>query len=165
MTYLCGGGNAPPCEPFDWPEGSDVVPCCIGSAMGGPADCTCWEVVYDLQQADRLVPGPRVTRDEMCADCAFRPGSPELSDDRRDGLLELAYGDNPFWCHHGIRRVIEWRHPDGRVVAADPGDYRPPVPNGRPYRADGTPAEICAGWDAHHHRATAELAREEVAMR
>lgn len=67
-------------------------------------------------------------------------------------LLDLEALPN-FWCHQGIRRPVAYRHPDGRVrPVEDSADYRPPMgkvaPTGEqvPYRADGTPAERCAGW-------------------
>jgi MoaA/NifB/PqqE/SkfB family radical SAM enzyme len=63
-----------------------------------------------------------------------------------------------FWCHQGIRRVVEYRHPDGRVYPVPPlaagvdGAYEPPIIDGRPYKADGTPADVCAGWWARFER-------------
>lgn len=27
-----------------------LASCCLGAAEGGPADCTCWEPVFDLVQ-------------------------------------------------------------------------------------------------------------------
>ena len=31
---------------------------------------------------------------------------------------------------------------------APPGGYDPPIVDSVPYRTDGTPEELCAGWDA-----------------
>lgn len=128
----------------------DYTYCCHGSAMSGdPLDCTCWEPVYDL---DQTAPDPTVEpsdQPEMCADCAYRSDSPERADaDDSEMLGGLPDGDNPFWCHQGIRRPTRWRHPLGREVPGDPADYRPPLVAGVPYQADGQPALRCAGWVA-----------------
>lgn len=94
------------------------------------------------------------TRTKCCDDCAYRNGSPERAEE--DGTDELlAHAMTPgqeFWCHQGCRRVVAFRHPDGRELPAGDGDYRPPVgPEDRPivWKADGTPGERCAGWAAH----------------
>lgn len=134
--------------------------CCYGAAIYGPHRCTCWTPVYDLDQqpvdgqsVKLLAAGVEpVTRRLMCEDCAYRPGSPERSGDPSyvgdaDRLEEIAAADR-FWCHQGIRKPVKWRHPSGVEIDAHPGAYRPPSHDGVPYRADGTPAELCAGWDA-----------------
>jgi hypothetical protein len=122
--------------------------CCMGSVNDGPTGCTCWSPIYDLEQVPPaaslvalLEAGIEpVTRAKRCIDCAFRPDSPERE---RDEDLE---GLPNFWCHQGIRRPIAHRHPDGRIrPEADSADYQPPIVAGVPYRADGTPAERCAG--------------------
>ncbi len=122
------------------------VPDCWGSLMDGPAACTCWEPIFDLEQREPDVAAWRseragivTTRPRRCHDCAFRPDSPERA--RGDELEAL---DN-FWCHQGIRRAVAYRHPDGRVRPAGEGDYQPPITADAPWRADGTPAERCAG--------------------
>ncbi len=97
----------------------------------------------------------------MCHDCAFRPGSPERQGDERyhgsDGKLdELAWSGEPFYCHQGLRRVVAWRHPADVEVPAGPDDYDPPVGLTMPYQADGTPAEVCAGWAARRRALEAE---------
>lgn len=148
--------------------------CCEGSVIMGAAYCTCWEEVYDLDQAEpdplavRLLaagvePSARRTR---CADCAYRPGSPERRSEEgaghdADSLEEIAAGGGRFFCHEGMRRVIQVRHPLGLVAAANPGAYRPPGVDGVPYRADGQPGLLCAGWVARsrHHAALAGLAK------
>lgn len=130
--------------------------CCMGAAVYGMPRCTCWEPVYDLEQQplenDGIPPSNIPTRSKCCGDCAYRQGSPEREDGQGDFLDDLAVGGRgEFWCHQGVRRVIAWRHPDGREVPAAEGDYRPPeTPGPRPaiWKADGTIGERCAGWAA-----------------
>lgn len=56
-------------------------------------------------------------------------------------------GITPFYCHQGIRKPIAWRHPpSGTEIPGHPGGYDPPIQDGVPYKADGSPAFICAGW-------------------
>lgn len=131
-------------------------PCCYPSAEDGPNACTCWEPVYDLDQAPTLASGLEhiETRSEMCTDCAFRPDSPERQGDDRynhasdDELRELDH----FWCHQGMRKPVAYRHPYGITLTADHDAYDPPqrtVGNIRvPFKADGTPGDRCAGFDA-----------------
>jgi len=126
--------------------------CCYGAIMNGPQACTCWQPVYDLEQQP-LRPGDLGLRGSMCGDCAFRPGSPERSGDpsyQGDGefLDEIVITGELFACHQGVRRVIRWVHPSGAEISGHGGDYRPPLVNGRPFKADGTPADLCAGWAA-----------------
>lgn len=133
--------------------------CCIGAAMFGNSRCTCWEPVYDLDQQSLAnggePPEEVATRAKCCHDCAYRNGSPERSDEaEEERLLDIARSDGrqEFWCHQGVRRVVAFRHPDGRELPAGEGDYRPPLgPEERPviWKADGTPGERCAGWAAH----------------
>ena len=133
--------------------------CCYGAAIYGPERCTCWVPVFDLDQAEPLVDAPHAVRPLMCDDCAYRPGSPERTGDEHasgdaEMLERIAAGATPFWCHQGIRRPVAYRHePSGVEVPADDIGgaelaYRPPVVGGRPHRADGRPADLCAGWDA-----------------
>jgi len=129
----------------------DRPPCCWG-AVNGAEYCTCWRAVYDVEQAPpRPLTGPQdiTPRPSMCADCAFKPGSPERSEHfTEEALLELPHSGDPFWCHDGMRRPTHWEHPDGRVVPGSPDDWQPVGINGIPYRADGRPALLCAGWAA-----------------
>lgn len=134
--------------------------CCYGAAVYGPERCTCWEPEYDLEQAD---PDPTAmallaagvqpsTRSRMCGDCAYRPGSPEKRgapdhDGDPDALEEFA-AVSRFWCHQGMRRPVRLRHPSGTAVDGHPAAYAPPVVDAVPYRADGSPGELCAGWAA-----------------
>lgn len=150
----------------DFPDTGGI--CCIGAAMGGPSDCTCWTPEYDLDQGDpdeqsiRLLAAgiQPVTRRIMCGDCAYRPDSPERSGDETyqgdpEFLADLAGTGDRFWCHQGMRCVVRWVHPSGAVHAGHPGAYAPPIVNAVPYRADGSPGELCAGWDARRRALSA----------
>jgi hypothetical protein len=133
--------------------------CCLGTILNGPDGCTCWRARYDREQCDpaamRLLSAEArpVTRRRMCVDCAYRPRSPEKNGDETyqgdaQELQRLARDGRPFFCHVGMRRVQAWRHPSGVEVLGHPGEYDPPIVDGIPYRADGSPAELCAGWGA-----------------
>jgi hypothetical protein len=142
----------------DLPDAGEGM-CCDGAAIYGPHRCTCWTPVFDLEQQPLKIglPLPPVPV-RMCEPgpdgedgCAYRPGSPERSGDESyaggDGELDrLVATGTPFYCHRGIRRPVAWRHPSGAEIPGHPGDYDPPVEGGVPYKADGTPADICAGW-------------------
>jgi hypothetical protein len=126
--------------------------CCDAVAYYGPERCTCWVAVYDVEQAtpipmtgpDDIAPQPR-----MCGDCAYRPSSPERSEGFSEAhLLTLPTTGQPFWCHQGSRRPVAYRHPTLGDIPADQSDYRPPVIDGVPYRTDGRPEQLCAGWAA-----------------
>ena len=150
----CGG-------PYGRLEMPDPVygACCIGSAIRGPQYCTCWTAEYDLEQAG-LRPGKPGRRAELCGDCAYKPGSPErLGDDRYTGdgefLDRIVEDGESFFCHQGIRRAVRLVHPSGDVVELfkdPPGDYRPPIVDDIPYKADGSPADLCAGWAARRQK-------------
>jgi hypothetical protein len=157
----------------DFPEVGDGT-CCAGAALYGPDRCTCWVAEYDLEQAEvdqeavqALAAGVAPnTRDRMCPDCAYRPGSPEKSGDGTcvgdAGTLEgLAMRGERFWCHQGVRKPVAWRHPSGLEIPGHDGGYEPPIIAGVPYRADGSPAELCAGWDAR--RRALAVAKERSA--
>jgi hypothetical protein len=142
----------------DWPETPTTGMCCMGSAARGPSSCTCWEPVYDVEQAaprtDGLLFG---CRSSMCKDCAYRPGSPERRGDEeaagdQELLDDLVVRGQPFWCHQGMRRPVRYRHPSGVVVAASPLEYAPPQSGGRLFKADGSPADLCFGWAARRAR-------------
>lgn len=130
--------------------------CCIGCAVNGPQYCTCWVPVLEpVQQPVRA--GEPGRRTSPCHDCAYRKGSPERRGDERykgDGafLDRIAAAAERFWCHQGMRHAVKLVHPSGAEVSLlekdPPGDYRPPVIDGIPYKADGTPGDLCAGWDA-----------------
>jgi hypothetical protein len=136
--------------------------CCTAAAMRGYEHCTCWEPVYDLTQepvdkqaAQMFAIGIQpVTRQRMCGDCAYRPESPEMIDPGGRDTLDGIARRSRFWCHVGMRRPKLWRHPSGVEVPGDPADYAPPIRNGVPYRADGSPGELCAGWAARQRALT-----------
>lgn len=143
----CGLAGMPP----DLPDAGEGM-CCTGAAVMGKDRCTCWTAVYDLEQQP-VTPGlplpPIPVR--MCATCAYRPGSPERKGEEgyagdEDLLDELVATGSPFYCHAGIRKPVAWRHPSGAEIPGHPGGYEPPIADSVPYKADGTPADICAGW-------------------
>lgn len=130
--------------------------CCDGEMIRGAAYCTCWEPVFDLEQADPIPPGDgeiQVRPGGLCGDCAYRPESPEMATDfMAEALRELPLKGQTFWCHDGMRRPIRWEHPDGRTIDGSPDDYQPPMVDGRPHRADGRVGHLCAGWAACSRR-------------
>lgn len=144
-----------------------VSDCCRLAVLTDGRFCVCWIPIYDLAQADpnpltlRLLAAgiqPGTREPGRCADCAYRPGSPERtgSDDVRGGhawLQAIAAAGDRFWCHEGMRRPVLWRHPSGAEQPGSPANYQPPVINGVPYRADGQPGRLCAGWTAAARRA------------
>lgn len=138
--------------------------CCYGSAVYGAGGCTCWDPVHDVeQQPPRLDLAP-ADRSTMCGDCAFRPDSPERSGDARyqhsgeGDLDDLVYSRDGFACHVGMRRVVALVHPSGARVEKGGHDYDPPVVRGVAFKADGSPAERCAGLRAARVRAAREAA-------
>lgn len=138
----------------------DAGPCdCWGYAHNGPDGCICWEPEYDLEQATPDETAHSRARDKMCSDCAYRPDSPERANDddvmcSAADLERTVTSGVPFYCHDGMRRRLRWRHPNGAVVEAEQDhDYAPPIlkidDQAVPFRADGAPALLCAGWLAH----------------
>jgi hypothetical protein len=129
--------------------------CCDGSAVKGSQYCTCWEPRFDAEQQP-VIEGEPGTRTAMCGDCAFKPGSPERQGDERyngdpEFLDRIVVTGERFFCHAGIRQAVKLVHPSGAEVdllALVPGDYRPPIADGIPYKADGSPGDLCAGWAA-----------------
>jgi hypothetical protein len=159
VTFTCGTQSA-----VELPDAGGGH-CCYGAIMRGPQGCTCWHSVYDLEQQPLrrglmpLPPGPV----RMCGDCAFRPGSPERSgtegyEGDQELLDELVAEGAPFYCHQGVRRTVLMRHPSGAEAGGHPADYDPPIENGFPWKADGTPADICAGWLLLRAKAATEAA-------
>lgn len=152
------------CSPAETPSPvvrvlAELLHCCMGAAEDGPSACTCWEPVYDLEQQPTAKDPQPGQRTEMCGDCAYRPDSPERTGDERhtcstEGELDdIARGDNPFWCHVGLRKPTGYRHETlGIVVPADTDTYDPlfAVLDGQriPIKADGTAGDRCAGWAA-----------------
>lgn len=134
------------------PDDDAARGCCWGDTNDGPAKCLCWVPIFEVEQAEPVPPvcaEDVAARESMCGDCAFRPGSPERSDAwTAEALYEAAAAGTPFWCHQGMRRPARHEHPDGRTVEGSPDDWQPPIVAGIPYRADGRPGLLCAGWAA-----------------
>ncbi len=130
----------------------ELACCCEGAAMNGPARCTCWVPVYDLEQTDPDTTTLAGARTEPCSDCAYRPDSPERNGSAEHALSgageldALVVSGQPFWCHVGMRKPIAYEHPSGIRVTARADHYDPPIIAGVPYRADGTAGQLCAGW-------------------
>jgi hypothetical protein len=152
-SFVCGAEHAYQGELPDAGEGM----CCMGAAVYGPHRCSCWMNVYDLEQQPLAVDDRFGVRSEPCGDCAYRAGSPEKRGEEfvvgdQDTLDELVATETPFWCHQGIRRVVALLHEPTGVRHSVPDDfavaYSPPIRGNRPYKADGTPADLCAGWAA-----------------
>jgi len=166
-VIMCGAGGGPPEPEGGWPE--EIAPCCYGSIDGGWAECDCWVPVFNAPAQQRpnqehkrlLAAGVKpTTRQGMCMDCAYRPGSPEKSGDESyaggpDFLEGIARRGERFWCHQGLLIVTAWRHPSGLEVPGHPGAYCPPVVDGVPYQVDGSAGLLCAGWAARRRALTA----------
>lgn len=72
----------------------------------------------------------------LCADCAFRQGSPEREDPVRWAEIQkLAHDFRPFYCHVA--------HDGSVMTTGSDGEYKPMIRKGRP---KGFP--LCAGWAA-----------------
>jgi hypothetical protein len=136
----------------DLPDAGEGA-CCEGAALLGPGGCTCWDREYDVAQEPPDTTAVPVTRVLMCGDCAFRPDSPERTGESaaaydQDDLEALVHGSQGFWCHQGMRLIVGQRHPAGVFKPQPEGEklaYDPPIINGVPYKADGSPGERCAG--------------------
>lgn len=102
---ICGDAPGPVDPP---PPADDTIPCCMGAALDGHTGCTCWEPIHDVDQADPTGDDTVRARRGRCDDCAYRPDSPE-----QDNPAALPVSQ-AFWCHQGMRRIVGWRHPDGR---------------------------------------------------
>lgn len=134
----------------DLPDAGEGM-CCMGAAAMGPDRCTCWVPEFDVKQWPAIPVSKATPRATMCDDCAFRADSPERSGDARfqhsdEGEIEeMVDGRDTFFCHKGMRRQLALVHPSGVRVESGPGAYRPLIVGDVAYRADGTPADICAG--------------------
>lgn len=144
-----------------WPDtGAAGLGCCYGTAIYGPERCECWLPVYDVVQQRPRLDLPSSVMPKMCGDCAFRPNSPERQAHPSvrgdwETLQDLVLSGEPFWCHDGLRLPVAWFHPPSLTwhVVADDIAYDPPqqrdahgIPT--PYRHDGRPGDLCAGWTA-----------------
>jgi hypothetical protein len=163
----CGRGNIAAIRFAELYPDADPVGCCYGEAHDGPAGCVCWVPEYDVDQADPrpadvTASGLEVRAGGRCGDCAYRPDSPENADPwTAEELVNLAASGEPFWCHDGMRRPARWRHPRRDVVIEGPSDdWQPAMVGGVPFRADGSPAFLCAGWAGEGRRQERLLARE-----
>jgi hypothetical protein len=130
----------------------EMAICCMGAAVYGPDRCTCWEPVYSDQRLEPQ-PGDMIPRESPCVDGAYRHDSAEFQDeDGREHLEELTEGSGVFVCHQGMPYVKEWRHPSGRVIPMTVDEvgsihtWEPIRKNGVHYKANGEPANLCAGW-------------------
>lgn len=137
--------------------GVDGPGCCWGDINGGPDSCTCWVPVFEVDQAEPVMPASPAdfeVQARVCGDCAYRKDSPERADAyTEETLLALPAEGAAFYCHEGMRRPTRWEHPDGRTVPGSPDDWQPPIVRGVPFRADGRPGLLCAGWAARAARA------------
>lgn len=136
----------------DFPDAGGGT-CCMGAAVYGPGRCTCWEPVYDQEQAPPDLEAPPNLAKECCDDCAYRVDSPERSgaegyQNNEAGDLEAMAASEKgiFYCHKGMRRIVKYRHPSGVEIDAHPAEYRPAQSGCQAFKADGSPADVCAGW-------------------
>ena len=161
----CGTANGGAILHVEQYPDADYVGCCEGAAYRGLEACTCWVPEYDVEQAPVSVESVTEhgidTRPRRCGDCAYRPDSPERADVyTAEHLVHIAAVGEPFWCHDGMRKPDRWRHPQrAEVVIGSGDDWQPPKVGGIPWRADGRPALLCAGW-ASEGRRQERLARE-----
>jgi hypothetical protein len=144
----------------------DDRPWCCEAAANDSTRCTCWVAEYDDVQSAELQPvtclADLAVRPRGCSDCAYLPGSAERREAfLADELMAAPAEGRAFYCHDGMRRPARWRHPDGRVVDGHPDAWEPPIAGGVPYRLDGSPALLCAGWAA---RAAAPVRRADTVV-
>ena len=134
----------------DLPDAGEGM-CCMGAAVYGAGRCTCWEPEHDIEQAPIREDLSQPISERMCRDCAFRSDSPERNGDSEyshsgeGDLEEMVASPYRFVCHQGMRRRIRLRHPAGVVHEISADAYDPPQSKGLAYRADGSPAPLCAG--------------------
>jgi hypothetical protein len=149
-VYTERGRLQRPSGPSNIPAPDSQAPCCWSSANTDGEECTCWTAVLDPEPTTAVQEGPHLIRRRMCADCAYRPGSPEREE--LDGDAPYYSRAARFYCHTGMPRAVGYQHPslgEAVVPAPDDGDYRPYIRDGQAWQADGAPAELCAGWAAH----------------
>jgi len=145
---------------------AEPIGCCYGEAHRGIDGCTCWRPEYDTEQAapdyGLIVEQGIDVRVSRCGDCAYRPDSPENAESyTADHLREIAASGELFWCHDGMRRPARWRHPQRDVVVeGSTADWRPPIIGAVPFRADGRPGLLCAGWAGEGRRQERLMAKE-----
>jgi hypothetical protein len=161
--FVCGSRWLPD----DIPDASsDQDPCCAGRALDGPRGCECWVEVFSGPQAP-IRPGLPPVPDPLrpCqpgphdGGCAYLPHSPEKQGTPGYGadagdLDRLAAEGQPFYCHTGMVYLIGLAHPSGASYSPKLGDFRPVIKDGVPYRANGQPGFVCAGWLLRRHTLT-----------
>lgn len=109
-----------------------ICPACTGTGTGdalgmcGPCGGHGLVAGVDGTAPADLTPAPRppAVMARPCADCAYRPGSPETD----SPAMKLPGAEEPFFCHHGLHRIG-----DHYVSPAMMGE----CPLG---------AMVCAGW-------------------
>ncbi len=157
--HLCGRQTIPlTTEQVEAIEADSENPmnwCCAGSAMWGPDRCTCWVPIFSKVQRELDTSVQPGVRESQCEDCAYRHDSAEQNDERASDLERITASDeSPFWCHQGMRYEVGWRHPSGMYVEAPRDEvgaiasWAPPRRDGVPFKANGLPADKCAGWAA-----------------
>lgn len=134
--------------------------CCMGAAAMGR--CTCWRTEYDVDQAEPRTDLEAATRDALCVDCACWPDSPERSGNEHvahdeEALDHMVVTGQTFFCHQGMRRRVAEVHPDGTRLELGGHGFAPAEVDGVPYKADGTPADVCAGYARRRARYLREL--------
>lgn len=152
-TFLCGprGTGLPPIDP----DGA----CCWTAVQTEGTDCSCWEPIYSATPTRDVQAGPPAVRDSMCHDCAYRPGSPERTE-QGGGQLDVDRR-RPFVCHQGMPVLLgytvpSWQGNDGVwqtgafcVVARlvhDRDNFGPITRGPTAWKTDGTLADVCGGW-------------------
>jgi hypothetical protein len=142
-TYICGGGPALP------PANPDEPWCCESAVFSDGRDCACWVAVYSPTPTRDVQAGPPRIRTSRCRDCAYRPDSPE----RKAGEELKASLREPFTCHQGMPVLLGYTHPDPDVGLClwapglfDRDNFGPIMVGDRSWKADGTTADLCAGW-------------------
>lgn len=125
-------------------------PCCWTAAETDGKACECWEEIYWPPPTPDILAGPMATRTRLCHDCAYRPGSPERAEEDGEQLDAVLY--QPFTCHQGMPVLVGYRHPqiDGLSMLArglhDRDNFGPVTRGAQAWKANGSPAELCAGW-------------------
>lgn len=117
VCWMCGGRGR-------WESGERCMQC----TGCGLTDDLCGATENVDGTPLRRAPRPPAVMARPCADCAFRPCSPEAENGTLDAVTASG---QPFWCHHGLHDTGEAYTP-----AAVIGE----LPLG---------AMLCAGWWAH----------------
>lgn len=65
------------------PDDDELRGCCWGDVNGGADSCNCWVPVFNVDQADPVMPASTAdfeVQRRVCGDCAYRKDSPERAD-------------------------------------------------------------------------------------